>query len=120
MPKVKGGLSAVPGFRSFGLHCGIKSGRLPDLAVITAEEPCPAAAVFTTNRVKAAPVLVTQKHIRDGKLQAIVVNSGMANACTGKNGLIIAQKMAQITGAELGISPYLVAVSSTGKIGVVA
>ncbi|HEY5649219.1 MAG TPA: bifunctional glutamate N-acetyltransferase/amino-acid acetyltransferase ArgJ [Nitrospiria bacterium] len=117
MKKISGGLSAIPGFLSTGLHCGIKTSRKPDLAVIAADHPCTAAGVFTTNRVQAAPVLVTRKHIRNGTLQAVVINSGMANACTGKPGLLIAQKMAQLTGKELAISPYLVGVSSTGKIG---
>ena len=117
MKKIKGGITAVNGFRAAGLHCGIKSGSLPDLAILTAAYPCAAASVFTTNRVKAAPVLVTQKHSQNGLLQAIVVNSGMANACTGKKGLAIAEKMAVLTGYHLGIPASLIAVSSTGKIG---
>ncbi|MBI3596811.1 MAG: bifunctional glutamate N-acetyltransferase/amino-acid acetyltransferase ArgJ [Nitrospirae bacterium] len=117
MKKVQGGITAVKGFRAAGLHCGIKSGRRPDLALIAADHRCSSAAVFTTNRVAAAPVLITRKHARKGRLQAIVVNSGSANACTGRQGLAIAEQMAAITGEQLGIPPGRVAVASTGKIG---
>lgn len=117
MKNVHGGITAVKGFRAAGLHCGIKSGRSPDLALIVADCRCTSAAVFTSNRAAAAPVIITRKHFRDGKLQAIVANSGSANACTGAEGLSIAEQMATITGKLLGIPPRRVAVASTGKIG---
>lgn len=107
----------MKGFRAAGLHCGIKSGRRPDLALIAAEHRCSSAAVFTTNRAAAAPVIITRKHSRKGRLQAIVANSGSANACTGRKGLAIAERMAAITGERLGIPPGRIAVASTGKIG---
>jgi glutamate N-acetyltransferase/amino-acid N-acetyltransferase len=117
MKNVHGGITAVKGFRAAGLHCGIKSGRSPDLALIVADCRCSSAAVFTSNRAAAAPVIITRNHSQDGNLQAIVANSGSANACTGAEGLAIAEQMATITGKLLGISPRRVAVASTGKIG---
>jgi len=117
MKNVQGGITAAKGFRATGLHCGIKSGRNPDLALIAADCRCSSAAVFTLNRAAAAPVIITRNHSQDGKLQAIVANSGSANACTGAEGLAIAEQTAAITGNLLGISPRRVAVASTGKIG---
>ncbi|HTN43273.1 MAG TPA: bifunctional glutamate N-acetyltransferase/amino-acid acetyltransferase ArgJ [Nitrospiria bacterium] len=117
MKKIQGGITAVQGFRAAGLHCGIKSGRSPDLALIAADHRCSSAAVFTLNRAAAAPVVLTRNHSRNGNLQAIVANSGSANACTGAEGLAIAEQMATITGKMLGISPRRIAVASTGKIG---
>jgi glutamate N-acetyltransferase / amino-acid N-acetyltransferase len=117
MKKIHGGITAVKGFRAAGLHCGIKPGRRPDLALIAADQRCSSAAMFTTNRAAAAPVVITRKHSRKGDLQAIVANSGSANACTGHKGLAIADRMAAITGEQLGIPPGRIAVASTGKIG---
>jgi len=117
MKKVQGGITAVKGIRAAGLHCGIKSGRSPDLALIASDHRCSSAAVFTLNRAAAAPVIITRNHSRNGNLQAIVANSGSANACTGAKGLAIAEQMATITGKLLGISPRRIAVASTGKIG---
>jgi glutamate N-acetyltransferase/amino-acid N-acetyltransferase len=117
MKKIQGGITAVKGFRAAGLHCGIKSGRSPDLALIASDHRCSSAAVFTLNRAAAAPVIITRNHSRNGNLQAIVANSGSANACTGAEGLAIAEQMAMITGKLLGISPRRIAVASTGKIG---
>jgi len=117
MKNAHGGITAVKGFRAAGLHCGIKSKRSPDLALIVADCRCSSAAVFTSNRAAAAPVIITRNHSQDGKLQAIVANSGSANACTGAEGLAIAEQMATITGKLLDISPRRVAVASTGKIG---
>jgi len=117
MKNVHGGITAAKGFRAAGLHCGIKSGRKPDLALIVADCRCSSAAVFTSNRAAAAPVIITRNHSQAGRLQAIVANSGSANACTGNQGLAIAEQTAAITGKLLGISPRRVAVASTGKIG---
>jgi glutamate N-acetyltransferase / amino-acid N-acetyltransferase len=108
----------VPGFKFAGVSCGIKKSKKRDLALIAAERPAVAAALFTTNRVKAAPVLVGMRHIRSGKLQAIVVNSGNANACTGARGLRDAEVMCRETAASLGFDARLVLPSSTGIIGV--
>lgn len=105
------------GFRAAGLHCGIKRAR-PDLALIVSDVPAASAGVFTTNRVKAAPVLVSMEHLRSGRCRAVVVASGNANACTGPKGLEDARAMASVTGEALGIPPGEVVVASTGVIGV--
>lgn len=114
--EIAGGITAVRGVRAAGIHCGIKkAGR--DLAVIRAEAPSPVAGVFTTNRVKAAPVLLCQRRLRGGRLSAIVVNSGNANACTGPQGLRDAETMARLTADAVGCPAEEVFVCSTGVIG---
>src|SRR5687767_15185871 len=116
--EIESGTATSPqGFRAAGLHCGIKRER-PDLALLVSEVPASVAGVFTTNRVKAAPVRYTQAAVARGRAQAIVVNSGNANACTGEAGLADAAEMAALTGAALDLDPDLVLVSSTGVIGV--
>lgn len=106
------------GFRAAGVACGIKTvkGR-KDLALLVADQPAAAAAVFTTNKVCAAPVILGRKVIRGGRLQAVVVNSGNANACTGKQGLKDAAAMARLAAEAVGADPGRVLVSSTGVIG---
>jgi len=115
----EGGVTAPLGFRSAALHCGIKASA-PDLMVLAVEAPATAAGIFTTNMVKAAPVLLSQAHLQQtgGRVRAIVVNSGCANACTGEDGLRNAQQMAALTAAGLGCAPEDVLVASTGVIGV--
>jgi len=112
---------ALPrGFRFGGTHCGIKrSGRL-DLGLIVANEPCPAAAVFTTNRVKAAPVLLCQEHLKRSasRMRAVVVNSGNANCATGAAGMQVSRKTARAAARMLGCKPEQIIVCSTGIIGV--
>jgi glutamate N-acetyltransferase/amino-acid N-acetyltransferase len=100
------------------VRAGLKSKDEFDLAILCSEVPCTAAGVFTTNQVKSAPVILSQRHIAKGRAQAIVVNSGCANACAGGQGLADAQEMAKLTAAKLGISPEEVLVASTGVIGV--
>jgi len=117
MKAVKGGITAVPGFLASGVHSGIKKINEPDLALIFSKNPCTAAGLFTTNRVAAAPVRLTQEHIRSGRLQAIVANSGNANACTGSQGEAAAREMTERVARYLGFAPELVAVASTGVIG---
>jgi len=117
MKPISGGITAVPGFLASGIHCGIKNIRALDLALIFSNEPCTAAGLFTTNQISAAPVRLTQGHLKSGRLQAIVANSGNANTCTGPRGETIARKMAEMAGRQLGISSALVAVASTGVIG---
>ncbi len=119
--RIEGGVTAPVGFLAAGVHCGIKAGvsrKKDDLALIVSEPPCTAAATFTTNRVKAAPVKVSQEHLRTGSVSAILANSGNANACTGIDGIRHAQRMAEVAGAHLGIKPRGVMVCSTGRIGV--
>jgi glutamate N-acetyltransferase/amino-acid N-acetyltransferase len=119
MKEVSGGVCAPGGFRAGGIWCGIKaSSRKRDLALIYSERSCVAAAVFTTNRVKAASVLVCREHVSGGKLRAIIANSGNANACTGEAGMAAARRMAELAADEFAIPPAEVAVASTGVIGV--
>ena len=117
--RLKGGVGAPAGFTTAAVAAGIKepsSARL-DLALVFSERPCTAAAAFTTNRVKAAPVKVSQTHLRGGTLRAIVANSGNANACTGIQGIRDAKAMAGGVATALGIPRSEVAVCSTGVIG---
>lgn len=107
----------VPGFKFAGVACGIKKSRRKDLALIFSERPATAAALFTTNRVKAAPVLVGMRRMRRERLQAVVANSGIANVCTGAAGIRDAETMCREVGLRLGIEPRLVFPSSTGVIG---
>src|SRR5262245_20592091 len=112
-------LLRVKGFHFAGVHAGIKENPTKlDLALIYSEVPCQIAGAFTTNRAKAAPVLLDQKKIKRGVAQAVVVNSGNANGCTGDMGLKNAEIMVEETAQALKLSPDLVYVSSTGKIGV--
>jgi glutamate N-acetyltransferase/amino-acid N-acetyltransferase len=106
------------GFQAAGIACGIKAAAgAKDLALIYSAVPAQVAGLFTTNRVKAAPVLTTRKRVRKGLCQAVIVNSGNANACTGEQGLRDAEAMAQLTAQALHIPPQHVLVSSTGVIG---
>ena len=108
---------AVSGFRAGAVAAGIKKRGGLDLALILSEKEAIGAGVFTTNKVKAAPVIVSQEHIRNGKVRAIIANSGNANACTGAQGLAAAKRMAEIAAEELGIEPEEVLLASTGVIG---
>ncbi len=105
------------GFRFSGLAGGIKKSGKPDIALIVSAAPAQSAGVFTQNKVIAAPLLVTKPKIAAGRCQAILINSGNANACTGAAGLDVAKKTVDMVAASLAISPDLVAVASTGVIG---
>ena len=107
----------VSGFRAGAVAAGIKKRGGLDLALILSEKEAIGAGVFTTNKVKAAPVIVSEEHLRDGTVRAIIANSGNANACTGPQGLTNAKAMAEIVAKELGIEPHQVLVASTGVIG---
>ena len=107
----------IPGFRFAGLPAGIKKSGHKDLALIYSEEPAVIAGLFTTNRIKAAPVKLAMEHIVSRKAQAIIINSGNANACTGEKGMKGAREIITCTAKELGIPPELVYSSSTGIIG---
>ena len=117
MKQMEGGITAVPGIRAAGLHAGIKAADAKDVALIVTDTPATAAGVFTKNSVTAAPVLVCREHLSDGYAQAVIVNSGNANACTGEIGMTNARQMATATAEQLGIDANLVLVSSTGVIG---
>ena len=116
---IPGGVTAPRGFTAAGVHCGIKAAAL-DLAVVAAEHPASAAALFTTNLVKAAPVLLSQTHLAQsgGVARAVVINSGCANACTGEAGMRVARSTAVHAAALLGVQPQQILVASTGVIGV--
>lgn len=118
MLKMAGGVTVPQGFCAAGMHVGLKRKR-KDLAILSASVPCTAAAVFTTNVVKGAPVLWSKSVLTSGKLaKAIVVNSGHANSCTGPEGNVHAEQMAVATAKQLGCDPDQVFVASTGYIGV--
>ena len=117
MKLISGGVCAAEGFLAAGVHCGIRKNRTKkDLALIYSKVPCSAAAVYTTNLVKGAPLVVTKSHLSDGKAQAVVCNSGNANTCNA-NGIQIAEEMSVLTAKALGIDPDDVIVASTGVIG---
>lgn len=116
---VPGGSITTPqGFRAGGLHCGLKKTDRHDLGVIVCDVPAAAAGVYTLNAFQAAPLKVTQESIAvAGKLQAMAVNSGNANACTGQQGEADAREMRAATALALGLAEHLVGVTSTGVIG---
>ncbi|HKN87730.1 MAG TPA: bifunctional glutamate N-acetyltransferase/amino-acid acetyltransferase ArgJ [Nitrospiraceae bacterium] len=117
MKALRGGVTAPRGFLAAGVHCGIKKPSILDLALIVSSEPGPIAGVFTTNRLPAAPVLLDRLHLRRGVGQAIIVNSGNANACTGPQGLADAEEMATLVARRLHADPQAIFVGSTGVIG---
>lgn len=117
MKKIKGGITAPRGFKAAAVACGIKRSGKPDLALIYSEVPAVSAGVFTTNQVKAAPIIVSQNQIKSGVSQAIIANSGNANCWNGGRGTIDALQMVAETAKALGIKPEKVLVTSTGVIG---
>ncbi len=117
MEIIKGGVCAAKGFSAGGIHCGIRKNKTKkDLALIFSEKKASAAAVYTTNLVKGAPLTVTKAHIADGFAQAVICNSGNANTCNA-NGIEIAEEMSRLVAEELNISENDVVVASTGVIG---
>jgi glutamate N-acetyltransferase/amino-acid N-acetyltransferase len=111
------GITAPLGFRAAGLHCGIKKAGLLDLALILSDRSGPIAGLFTTNRVMAAPVILDRLHLRRGVGRAILINSGNANACTGRSGMAAARKTAALVAHRLRSPIHEVFVGSTGVIG---
>ena len=117
MKLITGGVCAAKGFKANGIHCGIRKNRTKrDIALILSDVPASAAAVYTTNLVKGAPLKVTKSHLADGRAQAVICNSGNANTCNA-NGIEIAEQMSDLLAKELNISPKDVVVASTGVIG---
>ena len=117
MNLISGGVCAAKGFKANGVHCGIrKNHSKKDLALIVSDVPASAAAVYTTNLVKGAPLLVTKQNISDGKAQAVICNSGNANTCNA-NGIEIAEAMCKLVSDKVGVSAKDVVVASTGVIG---
>jgi glutamate N-acetyltransferase / amino-acid N-acetyltransferase len=111
------GIIMCPGFKAAGIAAGLKKKNKKDLGLIFSEVPANVAGMFTRNRVKAAPVILDIERIKSGVCQAIIVNSGNANCCTGEQGIRDAETMASLSASELGISKHLVLVASTGVIG---
>ena len=117
MKIISGSVCAAKGFTANGIHCGIRKNKTKkDLALICSDVPAAAAAVYTTNLVKGAPLLVTKAHLADGRAQAVICNSGNANTCNA-NGVEIAAQTAALLAGQLGISAQDVVVASTGVIG---
>jgi len=113
-----GTVTSPQGFLAGAVQSGIKNKRELDLAVLYSEEPCVAAGAFTTNAIKAAPILLSRRHLQNRNAQAIVVNSGCANVCTGDSGIADAEEMAILVAEKLGISSGDTLVAGTGVIGV--
>ena len=119
MDVIKNGtITDVKGFKAAGITAGLKKSGKKDMALIYSEYKAVSAAVFTKNLVKAAPILIDMENIKSENTQAIIVNSGNANACTGENGYINAKKMTEIIAEKLNLYPAEVLVESTGIIGV--
>ena len=117
MKTIEGGVCAAQGFSAHGVHCGIrKNTSKNDLSLIVSEKKAAAAAVYTTNLVKGAPLIVTKEHLSDGYAQAVICNSGNANTCNA-DGIEIAQTMSALAAKELGLDAGDIVVASTGVIG---
>ena len=117
MKIIEGGVCAAKGFTANGIHCGIRKNHTKkDLSLIFSAVPASAAAVYTTNLVKGAPLIVTKNHLQDGIAQAVICNSGNANTCNA-NGIEIAEAMSALTANALGVTPDDIIVASTGVIG---
>jgi glutamate N-acetyltransferase/amino-acid N-acetyltransferase len=117
MQWLDGGITAVPGILAPGIVAGIKPSGKKDIALVYSSAPARAAAVFTSNQVKGAPVVVSQEHIRDGRAQAILASSGCSNVCTGEQGIKDAREMTKTVGELLRIKPSQVLIAATGVIG---
>ena len=115
--EIENSVTAPQGFRAAGVAAGIKPSGNPDVALIFSDLPATAAAIFTTNVVVAAPIIVCRENLADSTIRAIAVNAGCANACTGELGLKNARQMAAVAGKSLGVSATEVLVASTGVIG---
>ena len=117
MKIINGGICAAQGFKANGIHCGVRHNRKKrDIALIVSDTLCSAAAVYTTNLVKGAPIQVNKKHLANGKAQAVICNSGNANTCNA-NGVEIAEKMSELTASALNLNSDDIIVASTGVIG---
>ena len=117
MEYINGGICAAKGFKASGIHCGIRKNRTKkDLALIVSDKKAAAAAIYTLNLVKGAPIYVTKANIADGTAQAVICNSGNANTCNA-NGIEIAERMCELTANAVNVSKNDVIVASTGVIG---
>lgn len=118
--KRPGGVCAARGFLAGAVSCGIKPGgkKRDDFALVASDVPAIAAATFTTNRVKAAPVRISMEHLRSATARAVVLNSGNANACTGEKGIEHSRRTASAIAEVLDVDPRQILVCSTGRIGI--
>ena len=117
MKEIQGGICAAKGFKANGIHCGIRKNKTKrDLSLVVSDVRAAAAAVYTTNLVKGAPILVNQKHLADGYAQAIICNSGIANTCNA-NGIEMAEEMGKLVEKATGVKSDDVVIASTGVIG---
>ena len=114
----EGSIHPPKGFKAIGIHCGLKPNEAKDFAMIVSDRQATAAGTFTTNRVFAAPVAINREHLKNGKAQAIVVNSKNANACTGEQGMADARQTAKWVAEKVGCPADDVLINSTGVIGV--
>ena len=115
--RIEGGVTYPAGFRASGIHCGLRKNKSKkDLALLLADRPCNAAAIYTTNKVYGAPITVTREHLKNGIAQAVICNSGNANTCN-PDGIDKANAMCKALAAQLGIAENDVVVASTGVIG---
>ncbi len=114
-----GTVTSPRGFQAGAVYAGIKnpSPNALDLGLLFSEVPCSATGLFTTNQIKAAPVVLSKKHLSNGIAQAVIMNSGCANACTGKQGFLDAMEIAITTAQRLSIPPENILMASTGVIG---
>ena len=114
---IDGGVTAAQGFSAAGVHCGIRRNKSKrDLALIASSVPCNAAGIYTLNKVKGAPILVTKRNLQNGIAQAVICNSGNANTCNA-DGEEKAWRMCEIAGQALNLDPSDIIVASTGVIG---
>lgn len=118
LKEITGGITAPQGFKAAGVKAGLKKSGKEDVALLYSTVPAAAAAVFTTNTMAAAPVIVAREVAKKGQASAIIINSGCANACTGEQGMIDAKAMAHITASALNLADDQVLIASTGIIGV--
>ena len=115
--EVTGGVCAAKGFQAAGVHCGFRANpNKKDLALIVADVRCTAAGMYTSNKVKGAPITVDKAHLTDGHAQAILVNSGNANTCAA-NGIDLANECCRLAAGALGLKEEDILPSSTGVIG---
>jgi glutamate N-acetyltransferase/amino-acid N-acetyltransferase len=117
LTEILGGITAPRGFRAAGVACGLKKNGDRDLMLLVADRACSVAGTFTRNVVKAAPVLYSNRIVKAGRAQAVVINAGIANACTGEEGMRRCEQMAADVAAATGLAKELVLVCSTGVIG---
>ncbi len=117
MKIIKGGVTAPGGFLAGAVNCGIKKSKRPDLALLYSEKPCVSVGTFTTNKVRSGSVELCERHLRDSRAQAVIVNSGNANCCVGKKEIKDAEVITGLAARKIGLTKAMVLIASTGIIG---